>query len=821
MNAIFRFAQAGIILLAMLAASPAMARPERQAATTDQVSHEASLENLLNPDGTLNLEAGFNGSVDASGWQMTTDARGMPRFTRLEQPPLSPEGPDAAGDEWWDDEFMLGTDDSVYAIAVSGSKVYMGGDFDHAGGVAAQNVACWDSAAHTWSALGGGVNSRVLAIAASGNDVYVGGNFTQAGGSTIKYIAHWDANTNSWSAMGSAMTMTTISPEAAAIAVAANGDVYVGGQFETIGGVNARNIARWDGSAWHALGVGVYDSSTPELSSKVNAIAINGDDVYVGGQFLYAGGYGAHSIARWNGSAWSTLGSGVGGSYDTVDAVAVSGSNVYIAGEFDTVTDSTNGAQNAGHVAMWNGSEWSTMAGGVDDPDAYAIAIGSDGVYVGGRFSYLADGTTSVSRVARWNGASWSTVGASLIALSGGVDSNVYALAYSSADNSIYLGGHPEIAGGRQANHVARYSATDDEWYALGNSVNFPVYALAVDGNDIYLGGSFNSAGGLPAHGIAVWNKSTHTWSSLGSGLSGCSGLICVPAVYAISISGGYVYAGGNFTSAGGISAKNIARWDLNSHSWSPLGDGVFGCTGMLCTTYVRSICPSAEYGILVGGRFDYAGSSLNQANNIAPWDGSGWGVLGNGTNGTVYAIANPSSNTVYIGGAFTTPETYLAKWNGATWSSLNADVINGAVYAIEPSGFYLYIGGAFTNLGGPNGDHISVFYTNDWHQLDGDGLDDTVYALKKYNIPSSLLAGGDFTSSGILGLNRFGNFFTGYPGSWSGYGSGADATVRAVAYDGRYAYIGGSFLNAGNKPSAYFGRWGIEYDVYLPVVKR
>ena len=40
-------------------------------------------------------------------------------------------------------------------------------------------------------------------------------------------------------------------------------------------GVSARNIARWDGSTWDSLGSGVNDD--------VLAIAVSGSDVYVGG----------------------------------------------------------------------------------------------------------------------------------------------------------------------------------------------------------------------------------------------------------------------------------------------------------------------------------------------------------------------------------------------------------------------------------------------------------------------------------------------------------------------------------------------------------
>ncbi len=59
-------------------------------------------------------------------------------------------------------------------------------------------------------------------------------------------------------------------------------DVYVGGGFTRPGGVAASNIAKWDGSNWAALGSGV--------NGTVRALAISGTDIFAGGWFTEAGG---------------------------------------------------------------------------------------------------------------------------------------------------------------------------------------------------------------------------------------------------------------------------------------------------------------------------------------------------------------------------------------------------------------------------------------------------------------------------------------------------------------------------------------------------
>ena len=814
-------------LLALLAGTQPVQATRMRPAAAPAGNHTASiqsLEGLLTADGTLNLSSGFSGSLDAAGWQLSAGPGGEPRFIRLSTPPQEGDAPSAAGDEFWDDQFLLGLYDqdspnapTVYTVAINGTDVYLGGNLDHAGDVSANRIAKWDSLTHKWSPLGSGMNGRVLAIAAKGDDVYVGGQFSMAGGISAEYIAHWNDATHTWSTMGDEMTHTSTSPEVDAIAIADNGDVYVGGNFEKIGNQTFNNIARWDGSSWHNLSVGTGGSS-----HDVYAIAISGSDVYVGGHFETAGGNTHNNVALWNGSIWSGLGSGVSGGGLCVYAIAISGSNIYVAGNFDHVTDPINGEQDAGHVAMWDGTQWDIMGGGLGDSDIYSLVLGPNniGIYAGGRFHYLPDGSTSAKRLAMWDGT-WHSVGGSSYSGSDGVDDTVHALAFM--ENQLYLGGRfTSSSDGRMLNAIGYYDLDDDEWYALGNSVNGTVYALAVDGEYVYIGGIFTSAGGVKANGIARWNQRTGEWYSLRGGMGGCTGLFingCRTAVYAIYVDGSDIYVGGNFTRAGTTDASGIARWDKETEYWYALGDGV-DCSGLGCIAYVRAI--SKAGGLLyVGGNFDYAGGTGTPAENVAVWTGSDWYELYPGTNGTVYAVEALSMDEVYIGGNFTSPTSYIAECNDIGCTSLNADTVNGAVYAIKKPGAYIYVGGAFTNLGGPNGDYITAFYTNDWHQFEGDGLNDIVYAIN--SIPGSTFAGGNFTLTGILGMNRIGKFY-GY--SWSGYGSGADNTVYAVA---PYLiapltptlYIGGSFLNAGGKPSTYFGRNGGQFYLYLPVMVR
>src|SRR5205809_23707 len=81
------------------------------------------------------------------------------------------------------------------------------------------------------------------------------------------------------------------------------------------------------GSSWAA--------PAPGMHIYPHALALTGSNLYVGGETTIAGSPAATSIARWDGSAWSTLGSGVGsptGYYPTVYALTAFGTNLYVGG---------------------------------------------------------------------------------------------------------------------------------------------------------------------------------------------------------------------------------------------------------------------------------------------------------------------------------------------------------------------------------------------------------------------------------------------------------------------------------------------------------
>jgi trimeric autotransporter adhesin len=150
-------------------------------------------------------------------------------------------------------------------------------------------VASWNGA--SWTSLPA-TPGDVEVITESGNgELVVGLRRT----TSLQHSVHrFDGL--AWQSMGA-----PVPPQVRAMATAANGDVYIAGQFSAFAGNAANSIVRWDGANYSALGQGI--TGTVEAL----AVAPNGD-LYVAGSFSGAGGSPATSVARWNGQIWSTLG---------------------------------------------------------------------------------------------------------------------------------------------------------------------------------------------------------------------------------------------------------------------------------------------------------------------------------------------------------------------------------------------------------------------------------------------------------------------------------------------------------------------------------
>ena len=674
-----------------------------------------------------------------------------------------------------------GTNGVVSALVFdSFGNLYIGGAFSRAGTVSMNNIAKWNGSA--WTALGTGIGDNwtgqvnALALDGSGN-LYAGGQFTTAGGTSANNIAKW--NGSAWSVLDSGLGTGLWTDQVYALALDGSGNLYVAGQFTTAGGTSANNIAKWNGSTWSTLGMG--------LNNVVYALALDGSgNLYAGGGFTTAGGISANNIAKWNGSVWSALGTGIGrsGCGDFVNALALDGSgNLYAGGGFTTA-----GGTSANNIAKWNGNTWSALGTGINNY-VCALALDDSGnLYAGGWFTTA--GGSIANNIAKWNGNTWSALGT-------GMNNYVYALALDDSGN-LYAGGWFTTAGGSVASYIAKLN--NSTWSALGadTGMNNQVLALALDGSgNLYAGGQFTTAGGTSACYIAKWNGGTWSalsWSALSTGNDKWYDQVC-----ALALDGsGNLYAGGRFTTVGGITVNNIAKW--NGSAWSPLGTGVWA--------QVYALTLDASGNLYAGGISTTQGGTTS-INDIAKWDGSAWSALGTGLGtGAVYTLALDGSGNLYVGGMFTTAggtsANNIAKWSGSAWSNLGVG-LNNSVWALALDGSgNLYVGGQFTTAGGTSANNIAKWNGSAWSSLGtgvGTGVNDYVCALA-LDGSGNLYAGGWFTTAGGTSANNIAKW---NGSAWSALGTGVNDYVNALALDSaNHLFVGGNFISAGSTVSPF-----------------
>ncbi|MBX3323034.1 MAG: hypothetical protein KF757_08605 [Phycisphaeraceae bacterium] len=591
----------------------------------------------------------------------------------------------------------------------TGAALYAGGAFSTAGGVTVNNIAKWNGT--SWLALAGsqgtGVSSTVNTLAVfddgAGPALYTGGHFTFAGGIPVNRIARWDGT--EWTSLtgsnGEGLTAVTFVPNVRDMVVFDDGKgagLFVGGVFTTAGGTAANRIAKWDGSEWHSLS----GPSGNGINEFVNALAVfddgTGPVLYAGGMFSTAGGISVENIAAWNGSEWSTMPGVQDSSSDASISSLIqfddaSGSKLIVGGVFNTA-----GGEQCESVASWSGSQWTALVEPANKigttHEVHSFATYDDGsgpaLFVGGPFT-RAGGVDIFYGIAKWDGQTWSELNGPgpYSGLTRAADCLVVFDDGLGGGPALYAGGSFTLASGITANRIARWNGTT--WSALegpngigmsGIQIQVRVAALKVfdegTGPALYAGGHFTTAGGVTVNHIARWN------GTLWSALTGDGGIIGVNnAVEAIEVfddgTGPALYVGGAFITAGGVTVNRIARW--NGTTWSalsgPNGTGVTPFSVYALTTFDDGTGPA----LYAAGNFGTAGGA--SASRIARWDGTNWSSLGipgeNAIHNAIRALTVFDDGTgpaLFACGAFYSIGNLncsgVAKWNGFQWSGLS-----------------------------------------------------------------------------------------------------------------------------------------------------
>lgn len=528
-----------------------------------------------------------------------------------------------------------------------------------------------------WIRIGSGIQPgfSVYGLATDGDHLMIHGSFTAAGGQPADGFAIWDGS--QW------LAPPAVSRDGAWVqALTSNDHEVLASETVTTNGpfgqqVLSQHVVQYVGTNRTVLARG------DALSMRLMRRTKDGG-IYCWGNFRNVGGIPTGNLARWNGLAWSRVGNGPFYGLDNqATRLAVGKTNVYCAGYFDYA-----GPIAARHIARWDGSRWHPLGSGIDGT-VTQMAVQDEQLYVIGTFTSA--GGVAATNLARWDGSGWSAVGAGLAGTLSAVAMSARGLLVArTIEQTNFV--------------VSRWDGTNWSDLTGGQFGYSQIFTLLPLDESFLMGGSFERINGAPMNNLARWDGSQ--WQSVGSGVSGHGpwgpNEFPVTCIKALISNGTNLFVGGSFTNAGGIAARNVARWD--GTQWSALGSGIPGfgsCLFGSCIFPVTSLA-LVDGRLFAGGGFET--SFWDMRGHLAVWDGTDWKnvfddqwltddavVYRGGTDLHVWALGGRGQE-LYIAGNFAgigaAPSYGFGIWHEGRPPIVSSTLSNGQVILSWPRDF-------------------------------------------------------------------------------------------------------------------------------------
>jgi hypothetical protein len=322
-------------------------------------------------------------------------------------------------------------------------------------------------------------------------------------------------------------------------AIALDGaDVLVAGDFTSAGGVSRSSLAAID------VTTGRPTAWAPEPSNGVTALAVGGGHVYVAGTFAHVGG----QNRRWFAELDAATGNATPltlepDAFDSVETIVVDGGTVYVGGSFG----SFGGQTRNGLAAFDAGTE--TVTAWDPDADGAGMAILPHGgtVYVGGAFS-------SIGGQARQRLGALDPVTGVATGWDPAADGTVRALATTGA--KIFAAGEFTYVDGLHRRGVARVDAVTGAATSWNPKLSAGVTDMSLAGGKVYLKGWFYPAPGtISRSGSAAIDADTGQLAGWDPPWSDSSSMDRILAT------DGAVYMAGSVNPTGAVSVRNLASF--------------------------------------------------------------------------------------------------------------------------------------------------------------------------------------------------------------------------------------------------------------------
>lgn len=681
---------------------------------------------------------------------------GLPALPGLEAPALpNALGRTATAAVDWSpvgDVNPFAADGTVYAVLEAPNKtVYVGGDFSEIYGVPADGLAAYDLPTGTWSALGGSLSGGtgdgpvVYALAMSGGQLVVGGDFASADGvGPVPNLVGYDP------VAGAFIDLESRWPRAArvkALAVGPNGALFVGGH-----GTPVASEAPPSGGLVYRSPGGVWVDLEANLKESFAVQAIVPDPangrVWVGSDSRVIGGVGgdqAKHLASYTfgeGGGWEEVPgfkgeSAVGGGVRAL-ALADDG-RLYVGGQFES---HINGLGLPGALAVYDtvGETWSSLgdAPGKTSYQIYDLALADDGrLYIGGRLSESDAFASLHLAVYDPAGDAWAS------------------LDVATEPRAVTATGSGVLVAGEDGGPVQRWTGAAWEFFGPTRFDTSPYAAAATADGTIYAVGWFTTTPNGAAYGAAAFDGTA--WHPVGGGLSGARGGGRAVGFDAEVGPDGRLYVGGDFRRAGGVEVSGLAVWD--GVAWSRVGEGIASFIAGF-NPYIRDVTFAPD-GTLYVGVSTFIGTSATDLGPtlVLAWDGVSWSQVGDiDRAGIVLKVLSASDGTLYAAGQFydggvitPTGDPYgVLAYDGTGWTRIDSDLDNPtsqglAVYdLVELADGRVVAAGTFQEAGGQPAQATAAWDGVAWTPFGENLLDSSVgFDLFRASDGALYLAGG------------------------------------------------------------------------------
>lgn len=628
---------------------------------------------------------------------------------------------------------------SIYKIFRNNDVIYVGGLFSRIGGQNRSNFAAINSSG-TVTSLTTNPNGYISAITYNDNRIYIGGVFTTVKGLTRRYITSIDPTTGD---PGSLTLPLTDAGSSVRSILIHNGKIYFGGYLN--GYINALGYR-------HNFGIANANDNTIldnyfGANGGVMSITLNnsGDKIFIGGSFTSMGGVVRERIAK------LTQGS-VNVNWDpqiddrSVKTLAIKDKHLYVGGNFTSI----NGIDRRGlaSISTEDGTleDWAVAENGAD---VLTMQIVENVLYAGGSFWLKNDDDFEnvISFDARYGGLRdwWKP----------SPDGDVNAVAASSDNSNIYIGGDFTTVEEQSHNNLAKLKGRSDygncSLTSIDSTESFENSDLPstwnTGGNSNWTIDSSTNISGSKSIGVAL-NDNEQSFIETTVDLSSQK---TISFWWRASSEGGYDFLVFCLDNHDCTATSNYIKKTSGQTGWEQVFYTIPSGTHTLTWKYIRDDVYGQGLNKVWLDNISF-GNINHSLCNTGPWI-TNWSPE---PGGTIYSLGLSSDNKkLAVGGYFSTiasqsisnlamfnteNDTIYSDWNPRFDS--NPDVIK-----FSSDNNILYLGGGFWNIGDTQSPFLTTIDPNtaqilSWHPQPNDW---PVYTIEITE--ETIFVGGDFTA--------------------------------------------------------------------------